>query len=321
MKVQPTHYSHPGEDRSAANARAAAWLRRLGAVLALWFCAGAAVAQSEVTLRHGGLEVNGVLQLAEGQTLADGVVLMVHGTMAHNGMRIMSEFQRMFAERGRNSLAINLSLGVDGRRGFFECERTSAHRAQDAVDEIATWLDWLVAQGATRVTLLGFSRGGQQAAHFAAGRAHPALERVVLLAPIIAADTADAQRYAARYGHALEPVLEAARELVRTGRGDTVLRGVGFLNCDETAATAASFVSYYDLAPDEDTPALLPAIQVPTLVVVAGGDQIARDSEGRLGGLIDGQRRRMAVVPDADHFFGDLFGEDAMDEIIAFLGP
>jgi len=58
---------------------------------------------------------------------------------------------------------------------------------------------------------------------------------------------------------------------------------------------------------------------VPVLVVVAGGDEIVRDAARRIAPLADGRRVRMEVIAGADHFFRDLFGEDAADAVHAFL--
>ena len=67
----------------------------------------------EVKINHGGLTLNADLELAGGKTLADGVVLMTHGLLAHKGMEIMTALKGLLAERGLNTLAINLSLNLD----------------------------------------------------------------------------------------------------------------------------------------------------------------------------------------------------------------
>lgn len=279
-------------------------------------CAGLAAA-AEVTLAHGALTLRATLELAPEKTLADGVVLMLHGTMGHRDMEVMRHLRRLLGEKGHGTLAINLSLGLDRREGMFDCAAPSTHRAADTLAEVGAWLDWAGARGARRVTLLGFSRGGQQAAWYAAERAHPSLARVVLLAPIVARDFSE--RYAARFGKPLAPLLEQARALARGGQGRVAMKGVGFLNCDETTVSAESFLSYYDTEPGSEVAATLPRIGVPTLIVVAGADEIVRDLDKRVGSLVDGKRLRMTVVPGADHFFRDLYGEDAADAIHEFL--
>jgi dienelactone hydrolase len=288
----------------------------LGAA-ALIVAAGPATPATEVTRTHQGLTLRATLELAPGRTLADGLVLLVHGTMGHRDMEVMRQFRRLLRERGHSTLAITLSLGLDRREGMFDCATPSRHRAADALGEIGAWLDWAEREGARRVTLAGFSRGGQQAAWFAAERRHPALARVVLLAPIFAADSAE--RYAERFGAPLAPLLAEARAASAAGRGAALLGPLGFLNCERTMASAEAFLSYYAPEPSSELPATVARIAVPVLVVVAGGDEIVRDAARRIAPLADGRRVRMEVIAGADHFFRDLFGEDAADAVHAFL--
>ena len=100
-------------------------------VSVLLFAAAVPVVAEEVTQQFNGLTLNANLELADGRTLEDGVVLILHGTMGHNRMEIIEASQRALLENGQNSLAINLSLGVDNRHGFFDCERPHRH-LQDA---------------------------------------------------------------------------------------------------------------------------------------------------------------------------------------------
>lgn len=294
--------------------------RRAFIALALICSAQAAATQPrEVILPHGGLELTGVLDLATGKTLADGAVLMLHGNMAHADMGVMRQFRLALNEAGFNTLAINLSLNQNRRRGMLECDAPISHKVEDALPELAAWLDWLARQGARDATLFGFSRGGHQVAWFAAARGHPLLHSVILLAPLVGRDGAAPESYQARYGKPLEPFLKQARALAAAGKAEGTLEQVGFLSCDAARVSAAAFLSHYDLAADNDTPALLARIRVPTLVVVAGGDEIARDTEPRFRPHIDGKTRRLTVVPGADHFFRDLYGEDAGEAILSFL--
>ena len=52
-----------------------------------------AVGAKEVTQTHKGLTLNANLELAAGKTLADGVIVITHGSLAHRGMEIISYLQ------------------------------------------------------------------------------------------------------------------------------------------------------------------------------------------------------------------------------------
>lgn len=279
---------------------------------------GNTVAAQEVTLQHQGLTLNAELTLASGKKLGDGVILITHGALAHRDMDSLLYLRKLLQERGYNTLAINLSLGINNRHGMYDCQQTQRHHNDDAVTEIGVWLNWLGKHGARHVILLGHSRGGAQTALYAAEHHNSLVRAVVLLAPAIKENT-DSHAYQQRYQQALAPLLKKARQLVHTGKGATLLTHVGFLTCADTAATAETFVSYYGQSQRLDTPSLLPKIQVPTLIVVAGDDQIVVGLDKKVASLIDGKRRQMRIVAGADHLFRDLYADDAVEAIDAFL--
>ncbi len=118
----------------------------------------------EVILDEDGLALNGNLVLASEKTLADGLILMLHGTLGHKDMEIMSNLQSVCTENSRSSLAINLSLDVDNRHGCYPCERPHSHKIDDASEELDAWLTWLESMHAGEIALLGHSRGANQIA-------------------------------------------------------------------------------------------------------------------------------------------------------------
>lgn len=286
----------------------------------LLLAAAVSVSADEVRLQHDGLTLNADLQLADGKQLSDGALLITHGTLAHNDMELIRTLQRLLASAGYNSLAINLSLGLDDRHGMYDCATPHRHQHTDALDEIGLWLDWLKQQGAQRVALMGHSRGGNQTAWFAAERGDDAVSHVLLLAPQTWSAGKHAQDYEKRYGKPLVPVLEKARQLSAAGRGDTLIEGVDFIYCENTAATANSILSYY--AEDErmDTPVLLPRIPKPVMVFAGSDDTTVEGLVEKVEPLADGENIQLYVVDGAGHFFRDLFAEEVVDEVSAFIG-
>lgn len=272
----------------------------------------------EISLPYKGLTLNAEMALAPGKTAADGVILITHGALAHRDMETISYLRKLLKDKGYNTLAINLSLGVDKRHDMYDCKTTHRHRNEDAVSEIGAWVDWLKSQGASRVALLGHSRGGAQTALYAAEHDSPLLQAVVLLAPPTLKNT-DPTGYQRRYHKPLKPILERARKLVKQGKGNTVLAHTDMISCPDTGVTAASFVSYYGQDPRLDTPYLLPKIHKPTLVIVAGNDEVVVGLDKIVASLADGKNLHMQIIDNADHFFRDLYADDAVDAISAFL--
>ncbi len=276
----------------------------------------------EVKIKHGGLTLNADLELAEGKTLANGVVLIVHGTLAHKDMEIIVALQDMLKDRVLSSFAVNLSLGIDDRHGMYDCQTPNNHRDGDAMKEIRSWVAWLKGKGVGAITLLGHSRGGNQAARYAAGNPDPAVKRFVLVAPATSTPGKPARGYYRRYKKDLAPLLKKAQALVREGKGDTLLEGVDFLYCPGTSVTAATFADYYRANPDRDTPSVIKRIALPVLAVAGGGDRI-NPGFGRKMKQQPQANVKLVVVEDAGHFFLDLFGEDLADAIAEFIakGP
>jgi pimeloyl-ACP methyl ester carboxylesterase len=273
----------------------------------------------EVRTRYRGITVNGNLELAPGKGLEDGVILLAHDLLAHNRAEPIPALQRGLKARGLSTLAINLSLGVNDRRGAFDCARPHAHRPGDALDEIEAWIGWLKAQGATEITLLGHGQGGAQVALYAAERRDPAVGAVILLAPATFDPEQVAAAYEQRHGAPLAPVLKQAEELLRGGRGVTPVERIGFLTCSNATATASSIVGWYGPSPQRNTPVLLPRIRQRTLVVAAGADAVVPDLAAQLG-RIEGQRNlTVEVIDGADHIFLGRYAGDAVEIVVEWL--
>lgn len=277
-----------------------------------------------VSQEYLGLPVQGNLQVAAGKSLAtDGALLIVHGTAAHHGMGVIAALQKALDQRGINSLAITLSLGMQKRSGMLDCALEQDHRHADASDEIVAWVEWLQKKGASRVSVLGHSRGGAQAALAAFERPDVGIRSLILAAPLYQTEQEIEQRYLEVFGSPLRPLLGKALKAVEAGEGDTLLQVPGFLHCKPAKVTAAAFHDYYAPDAQHDILRLLREIAVPVLVIVAGDDKImpslkpALEQSATSGSLPSGVA--MAAIDGADHQFRDLFGEYFADRVAAFI--
>ncbi|GAB4237855.1 MAG: alpha/beta fold hydrolase [Methyloligellaceae bacterium] len=280
--------------------------------------AAAARQAKTVELKIGGHVALGDLVIPEGASLAGGVLLITHGTLAHKDMELVEALQTALAERGVATLAHSLTLSLDRRTGMYDCARPHRHRHEDAVEEIAAWVSWLKQQGAAKVALLGHSRGGNQAAWFAAER--DSVDRVILLAPATGQSPARAAAsYRQRFKADLAPILDAAAAKVKAGLGDELLDVPGFIYCPAGKASAKSILSYYGDEPRRATEHLAPAIKVPVLVIAGSRDTTVPDVVEKFEPLARPGRLRLEVIEDAGHMFLDFYAEDAADLIAAFL--
>lgn len=287
----------------------------------LFLAASAAfpVSAEEIKLEHAGLTVNANLEAAQENWQSGTVVLLTHGTLAHNGLEIITTLQGLLTEQGVSSLALNLSLGLDDRHGMYDCAVPHTHRHTDALDEIGTWLGWLKAQGVQRVVLVGHSRGGNQTAWFAAERLNPVVKGVVLIAPATWSERYAVDDYKKRFDTDLAPVLERAEKLVAAGKGSEWLEGTGFVYCPGAKVQAQAFVSYHAPEPRLDAPGLLGSIEVPVLVVAGTLDDVVPDVAEKVEPHADGERVRLVVIDGADHFFRDLNADELVEHAKAFI--
>jgi pimeloyl-ACP methyl ester carboxylesterase len=126
----------------------------------------------------------------------------------------------------------------------------------------------------------------------------------VLLAPAFATSVEQAEIYKRSFGHDLAPEIDEAR------KNPLARRTVDFLTCKQAPVLNATFLDGYAELP----PRLAAKIGHPTLVIVAGSDEVVPDLAKRLPSDV-----KPVVIDGADHFFHDLYGEEAADVIAKFL--
>lgn len=273
----------------------------------------------EVTIPFKGLTLNANLKMAAGKTIKDGAIIITHGTLAHNKMEIIVALQELLSERGFNTLAINLSLGLDNRHGMYDCQVTHRHKHVDAIGEIATWVKWLHKQGTGKIVIAGHSRGGNQSAQYMIDRQVPKVLGAVLIAPGLWNKESASKFYKKSYKISLNSLLGKMNRAVLAKKGDTVFDDVDFIYCPKTSVTAASFASYYGEDKFFDTPTVLVRAKLPVLVVAASEDTVVGNLAQKMAGVVN-KKIKLEVVDGADHFFLDFYGEDLADLIADFAG-
>lgn len=276
------------------------------------------VQAEEVKQDYKGQTLNANLQLADGKSYGDEFVLLLHGTLTHNGRSMYSTLQENLAEEGVSSLSINLSLGLNDRHGEYDCAVPHTHKHSDAIDEIGIWLDWLKAKGADKVTIMGHSRGGNQIAWFAAERDRAQVEKVVVLAPATA-EQQSAEAYQKSFDKPLSVVLAKAKKLVDQGKPQQMMKDTDFIYCQKTQVTAEAFVDYYTPKPQFDTPTMVKAPKKPTLVIIGSEDQVVPELPARIAELGKVANLETVTIDGADHFFMDFFNQDVADATVEFM--
>ncbi len=281
---------------------------------------GPAVAE-EVKTEHQGLEVLGNLDIAPGKSLkTDGVVILLHDTLGHHRIELMAALQELLHARGINSLAITLSLGLNARRGMFDCGIEQDHRSEDAREELQTWIGWLKEKGAGSVILAGHGRGGSQVAYYLAKDPDKLVRKAILVAPLAQTLGSAQTEYEDRFHKPLQPALAEAERMVAEDQANGLMADVGFLLCPQARVTAGAFINYYGQNPNLYTPSLIPGIKVPTLIVVGDLDPLGQELTEAIQGIPTNiSNISQATIAGADHQFRDIAADNLADRMKAFI--
>ncbi len=275
----------------------------------------------EVFIDLKGLTLSAHLNLSGKKKLEDGVILLLHGTLAHNNMETIKNLASVLNERGFNTFSINLALGINKRRGMYDCSIPHRHKHLDALDEISAWIKWLSSKNAKNIILLGHSRGGNQVTRFATQIKNTSIRKLILLAPATWNHRSAEIAFENRHKQPLKNILSKAENLIKKGKGKEIMPETGILSCPKSDVTAASFLSYYRPNQRLDTPSILEELKIPTLIIAGGKDTIVKDLIEKVKKLTNEPTLQLAIIDDADHFFLDLFAEDVADLIEEFTSP
>lgn len=275
----------------------------------------------EVKANFNNLTVNANLELAQGKSLQDGVILIAHALIQHNRMEIIRTLQALFKQHGYSSFAINYSLNVNDRHGMFNCMNPHRHLRQATLEELRFWVAWLKGHGVRQIVLAGHSTGANEVATYAGLYPDPLISKIIMIAPSTADHSFNTPAgYRLRFKKDVNKVLVRAQHLIDAGRGDEIMQHTDFLYCAGAPVSAASFVSYYGgRSSVRSLPAQLDSLNVPTLVVAAGEDNQQPDTVAIIKPHTDGKQIQLVTIAGASHFLRDLFLEDAVDDMVAFL--
>ena len=247
---------------------------------------------------HNGLLLNAKTNIDISELANKRVFLIVHGTLAHNGMEIIESLLSILQEEGEAALALTLSLNINDRKGMFPCDIKHTHQHEDALAEIGLWLDWLSAQGATSVVLIGHSRGSIQVADYLAKNQDKRVQQAVLIAPPTASK-----------GTPKEITVQAD-----TGN----IKVETFLHCASSSVTTSSYASYYGEHPTNTTLKTIATMQLPVLLFLGSEDRVVKAKDWMSSTPLPANIQ-LNVIPGADHFFRDLYAYEIVEQVIEWV--
>ncbi len=216
-----------------------------------------------------GLQLDGAFSRPVGVSVDRPALLLIHGTGSNfYGSGVLASVAAQGAADGFPVLRINtrghdLVASIPSAKGPVR-GGAAYERVGDAPLDITAWIDWLAANGCSRVVLVGHSLGGVKALLSQETAPHSAVRGVVGLNP-------------PRFVHAtfqVDPRCEAfrrdfatAQELVMEGRGETLLTVTQPL---PIVITAAGYLEKYGPTDPLDYLPVLSRVRCPRLIVLGG---------------------------------------------------
>ena len=245
--------------------------------------------------QYKGMQLNAKTNIDTAELKDRRVFVIVHGTLAHNSMEIIDSLLSILEEEGEAALALTLSLNVNDRKGMFSCDIKHTHKHEDASEEIELWLDWLTAQGATSVVLIGHSRGAAQVADYMEINQDKRVKQAVLIAPP-----------KSRKG-------PSKKVTVLADTGDVKVEQ--FLHCGNSTVSASSYASYYGEHPANSTLTTLKALSLPVAVILGSQDNVVKakswESLAPLPSNVE-----LTTISGADHYFRDLYAYEIVEYML-----
>ena len=262
---------------------------------------------------------------------ADGnvAVVLLHGTLAHNRMEIINTFATLISQDyGYPVLTPNLSLNDKERMGekiqtstkgyatLTACDIEHTHKYEDAALELGTWVEYLKQEGFEKILVSGHSRGGRQVSAFLAGNDEPSIIGGVLIASGLSRSERNIEKYKKDTGLDLTQLLTQFSKL----SPDEYVDVPKFIYCDKPRVTAGAFISEYEDNPAHSAPYNVQKIKnIPILVIGGSEDTVVPNIEADFEALSNQSNLSVQVIEGADHFFRDLYADDAAAIIVDLI--
>ena len=251
----------------------------------------------------------------------DTAVLLLHGTLAHNRMEIITTLSTLLSEDfGITVLAPNLSLNDTKRMGdavqtstkgydrLLACDLDHTHTYMDGAKEVSLWVEYLSAKGFDNIVVSGHSRGGRQVSAYLAE--YPRVQAVkagVLIASGMSRDEQNQENYKKDSGIDLQPLLAKAA----TQSPDQFIGVPRFIYCDNPRVTAEAFIAEYAEDPVHSAPLNIAKVKdIPILAIGGTEDTAVSDLEGDFANIANQSNLTIEMIDGADHFFRDLYADD-----------
>lgn len=232
-------------------------------------------------------------------------VLILHGFLTTHHFHTVQTIKQAFEQAGYSTLAPTLTLNVDRRREFLQCNALHTHTLENDLLEIDFWIQWLKQQGHEKVVLVGHSSGSQTLLHFLAQKNHPDIALGLFTSLFFMNGPEMGTR---------EAELQSAQKALQTG--DNSASKYHFLFCQNNYfATPESFLSYQKL---DRTTVLshLTNLDLPHYTLMGEEDKRYQNVGSEWLVQLKATGTQLQVIPKANHFFASDSAQALQEAVI-----
>jgi len=244
------------------------------------------------------------------------VAISIHGTRGFKTMEVISVLSDNLLDLNIDTIAPNISYGVNDRvNDFLSCDMKHLHNQYANIDEIIKWFLFAVEKDYKNIILIGHSRGGQDIfqAYKKILKLYPGeskkISTIILLAPL--ADNTDEINNSLQKSHGI-----TIKEFL--SKDENAFAKINFLNCRNATVKISSFLSYYNLPRHEQLIPMLKDIDIDTYVFTASEDTFVPKTHSKVS-YIRNDNIKLVQIDGADHFFRDLFLDDVIEKLSDFI--
>ena len=245
------------------------------------------------------------------------VAISIHGTRGFKTMEVISVFSENLLDLNIDTIAPNISYGVNDRANeFLSCDIKHFHNRHENVNEIIRWFLFAIEKDYENIILIGHSRGGQDVmnAYEKITKDYPAeskkISSLVLLAPLTD-DIDDINNKLKKSNNT------TINQLLKKDK-DAFVK-INFLSCPDAKVKVSSFLSYYNLSPNEQVVQILKDVKINTYIFTASEDNFVPKTHSKLS-KISNDNVKLIQIQGSDHFFRDLFLDEVIELLADFIG-
>ncbi|MCF6345518.1 MAG: alpha/beta fold hydrolase [Thiomicrorhabdus sp.] len=235
-------------------------------------------------------------------------VLILHGFLSTNQFFTVTSISDSLQSEGFTTLAPTLTLNISQRRSLVKCTSLHTHTLQRDIIEIAHWVNWLHAQGHTKIILIGHSSGSLELLEYASNAKNPAISSIIL--------TSLFYLNGPELGILSQEVTKA--QALLKNRINTP-SNYQFLFCNnQYYATPESFLSYLKMDKSY-TLSLLENLNIPSYTIMAGADKRFHKVGREWLDALEQTQTNLITIEGANHFFSREYEFDLQEKIIDIL--